>query len=283
MFNSGSPSLADIAAVTDGNRNNNDGMMNGMGGWWVLIILLALFGGFGGNWGNRGNNSGNCCSDNVKIIPFPTGGLGMYGAGYGASFTDAALQRGFDTQTIISKLDGVANGICGLGYDQLAQMNNLGNTVQQTGWNLAGEVRNTRETLTQGLWNLSQQQSNCCCETQQNIKQLGYDVATQACAIKTEIANSTRDIMQNDDANFRALNDTVRDGFCRLENAQKDQYIRQLEQRLNACDRDSALQGLGSYLVGQLNPPARPAYIVQNPNGCNCNTGCCQNLSGCCA
>ena len=40
------PSLADIAAVTDGNRNN-DGFGNG-NGWWVLIILFAIFGG----WGN---------------------------------------------------------------------------------------------------------------------------------------------------------------------------------------------------------------------------------------
>ena len=44
MFNS-SPSLADIAAVTGGNRN--DGAW-GDGGWWVLIILFALFGGWGG-------------------------------------------------------------------------------------------------------------------------------------------------------------------------------------------------------------------------------------------
>jgi hypothetical protein len=39
MFNS-SPSLADIAAVTGGNRN--DGAW-GDGGWWVLIILFALW------------------------------------------------------------------------------------------------------------------------------------------------------------------------------------------------------------------------------------------------
>ena len=41
MFNTGtSPSLADIAAVTGGNRNN-DGWGDG-NGWWVLIILFAI-------------------------------------------------------------------------------------------------------------------------------------------------------------------------------------------------------------------------------------------------
>ena len=47
------PSLADIAEVTDGNRNN-DGFGNG-NGWWVLIILFAIFGGWGnGAWGRNG-------------------------------------------------------------------------------------------------------------------------------------------------------------------------------------------------------------------------------------
>lgn len=44
MFNSAAPSIADIAAVTDGNRNS--GWANG-DGWWALIILFALFGGWG--------------------------------------------------------------------------------------------------------------------------------------------------------------------------------------------------------------------------------------------
>lgn len=47
-MNASGPSLADIAAVTDGNRNNS-GWGDG-NGWWVLIILFALFG-WGGNGG----------------------------------------------------------------------------------------------------------------------------------------------------------------------------------------------------------------------------------------
>ncbi len=37
MMNASGPSLADIAAVTDGNRNNS-GWGDG-NGWWVLIML----------------------------------------------------------------------------------------------------------------------------------------------------------------------------------------------------------------------------------------------------
>lgn len=40
MFNSNGVSLADIAAVT-GNNRNNDGMW-GDGAWWIVILLIWL-------------------------------------------------------------------------------------------------------------------------------------------------------------------------------------------------------------------------------------------------
>lgn len=46
-----SPSLADIAAVT-GNNRNNDGMFGG-DGWWAIIIFALIFG-----WGGFGNGFG---------------------------------------------------------------------------------------------------------------------------------------------------------------------------------------------------------------------------------
>lgn len=105
MFNS-SPSLADIAAVTGGNRN--DGAW-GDGGWWVLIILFALFGGWGGyGFGNNG------------------------GGGYTATAaTQADIQRGFDNSAVISKLDGITNGLCDGFYAVNNGMLTGFNTIQQ--------------------------------------------------------------------------------------------------------------------------------------------------------
>ena len=46
----GNYTLSDIAAVTDGNRNNG-GMFGGNGDWGAWIILFLLFGMFGrGGW-----------------------------------------------------------------------------------------------------------------------------------------------------------------------------------------------------------------------------------------
>lgn len=106
MFNSNGLSAADVAAVTGANGYNNGGAWGN--DWWAVIIILALFGGFG----NRG---------------------GLFGSGYGGSScgcgtpaTCADLQAGFNNQAVTTKLNGLENGLCSLGYDQLAQMNNIG-------------------------------------------------------------------------------------------------------------------------------------------------------------
>lgn len=261
------PSLADIAAVT-GNRNNGDGMFGGNNGWWVLIILFAIFGG----WGNNGYGNGN--------------------GGGSAQFTDAALQRGFDTQTVINKLDGISNGICSLGYDQLAQMNGIQNTVMQTGWNLQQAINGDTVANMQNTNALSRQLSECCCENREAIAQVRYDMATDTCALRNEIHQTGDAIIQNNNNNFRALNDTIRDGFTALAMNQKDQQIAELQMKLNACDRDSALQGTAAYIINNVAPRSQPAYLTCNPNtgmvfpqsmngyGWN-NGGCCNNNNGC--
>lgn len=283
MFGGGmTPSLSDIAAVT-GNRNMDGGFGNG-NGWWVLIILFAIFGG----WGNGGYGHG-------------------YGNGAGQQVVydqGAALQRGFDTQEIFSKLNGIENGICSLGYDQLNQMNGINQTVMQTGYGLQGSINqlgisNMQDTFglqqainrvdvnaMQNLNTLSRQLSDCCCENRQAIAQVRYDMATDTCALKNEVHQTGDAIINNQNAGFNMLNQTIRDGFCNLTMAQKDQQIAELTAKLNACDRDNALQSQATYLLNNLNPQARPAYIVQNPNccsavpvtfannGCGCNSGC---------
>lgn len=277
-------SLADIAAVTDNNRNGNgDGFGYGMGGWWVLIILLALFGGFGGNgWSNNGR--GNNCGGETTVVTVPMGGYGFGGGAMG--FAEAAVQRGFDNQAVVTKLDGITQGICNLGYDQLNQMNGINNTVMQTGWGVTQAINNSAVANTQNTNALSTQLAACCCENRAGLADIKYTLATDACAINTNVHQTGDAIINSQNAGFQMLNNTINDRFTRLEMAQKDQRIADLELRLNQCDRDSALQGMSSYIINSLNPPARPAYIVQNPNccsavpvqiqsnGCGCNSGC---------
>lgn len=272
MFaNAGYPSVADIASIFNG-RNDGDGW-GGNNGWWVIILLLAMWGGFGnGGWGNNGRNAS-------------------------ADFTDAAVQRGFDTQTIISKLDGLNNGLCSLGYDQLAQMNQLGNTVQQSAWNIQQAINNDTVANMQNQFALSRQIGDCCCETKGAIKDVQYTMAQEGCATRTQIHETGDAIIQNQNWTTRNLEDTIRNGFAAAEARENARYIRELEAKVNAAERKGELAELYNNLTAYLAPPARPAYLACNPatgsiwpqgncgqpqiswnNGC----GCCNNNNGCC-
>lgn len=264
MFGSAAPSLADIAAVTRGN-NNNDGLFGN--GIWALIILWAVWG-RNGMWGNDNGNGSNGGGTNV-VYP-----------------VSADVQRGFDTSGIISKLDGINSGICSLGYDQLAQMNGINTNIMQSSFGIQNALNANNIASMQNFNALSTQLSNCCCENREAIAQVRYDMATDTCAITNTINQAARDIQESNCNGFRELSQQVANGFTNLAMAQKDQLIQELQAKLNSCDRDSALQSMANYVVNQVRPQADPAYIVPNPyvytgNGCcNYNSGCCNNVYG---
>lgn len=292
MFGGGAaPSLADIAAVTRNNDGNNDGLGNG-NGWWVLIILFALFGGWGNNGygNNRGNGGGS--GETTIIMPPMGGGYGMYGGYSGAGFMDAAIQRGFDNQAIVSKLDGINSGICSLGYDQLAQMNGINQNIMQASFGIIQAVNADTVANMQNTNALSRQIGDCCCENRAALAELKYTMATDTCSMNTNIHQTGDAIMNNQNQGFQMLNNTIRDGFTNLAMSQKDQRIAELEAQLNRCDRDSALQGMSSYIISNLNPTPKPAWLVNNPNCCgplpvtvqsNNGCGCGNNFNTCCA
>lgn len=103
-------SASDVALLSGSNNRANDGFgWGGDGAWWIIILFLFVFCGWGnGGWG-FGGNRGNGTSD----------------------FLDSAIQRGFDNQAVISKLDGINNGLCDGFYAM--------NTGMLTGFNGIGD------------------------------------------------------------------------------------------------------------------------------------------------
>lgn len=211
----------------DGNRN---GAWGDGGGWWAWIILFALFG-----WGGNG--------------------FGWGGGGNQSSFTDAAIQRGFDNQAVISKLDGITNGICDASYASLAQTNGINTNIMQGNFSL--------QTAINGL---GAQLADCCCTTQRSIDQVRYDMATDTCAITTAVNQG-----------FAQLDRTINDQFCQLKMEQKDAKIAEQQNLINALNLAQSQANQNQYLVDQLRPCPTPAYITCNPwatNGTAYN-GCC--------
>ena len=98
-----------LVANIDGNGNNNG--WGAEGSWlWFIIVIFAIFG-----WGGFGNGFG---------------GNGMNG-GVGSE-----IQRGFDNQAVVSKLDGITNGLCDGFYAVQNGMNGINTNILQTGFGI---------------------------------------------------------------------------------------------------------------------------------------------------
>ena len=126
------------------------------------------------------------------------------------------------------------------------------------------------------LNNMQMQQANCCCDTREAIQGVNYNLATQACDTRNTIQNTTRDVLENQNANTRAILDALT--AQRIE--AKDAKIAEQNQQLFAAQLAASQAAQNAYIIGQLKPCPSPSYIVPNPNCCYGNptvtfNGCC--------
>lgn len=240
-------SPADIAAVSGNNRNNGGFMDNG----WLWIIVLFLFCGFGGNmFGGRGASG---AADNYVLA---------------SDF--ATIQRQIDSaaSTLERKADITQSGLCDGFYAMNTTLLNGFSGVNQNmnnGFMNAELARcNQQAALMQQLNNMQMQQANCCCETREAIQGVNYNLATQACDTRNTIQNTTRDVLENQNANARAILDALT--AQRIE--AKDAKIAEQNQQLFAAQLAASQAAQNAYIIGQLKPCPAPSYIVPNPNCC---------------
>lgn len=264
-------SAADVAAVVGNNRNdgyNNGGMF---GNDWAWIVILLLFG-----WGGRG-----------------FGGYGGFGGGYGSAggdccnpcATQADLAAGFNNSAVLSNLNDLALGQAGIQQTLCQGFNGVNTTVMQ-GFNGVGNaICNLGYNVQGGINGLSAQLADCCCTTQRAIDSVKYENATNTCAIQNTIQNTTRDVIENQNANSRAILDAL--------NAN---YIRTLEQENNSLRLSASQSAQNAVLMAAMDankaeilrktgaecPTA--AYIVQPPQPVTFPTNCCgqANYAGGC-
>lgn len=196
-----------------------------------------------------------------------------FGGGRGQAATQADLAAGFNNSAVLSSLNDIKlgqasainynnQGFSGLNTAIMSGFHGVDNAVCTLGYNVQG-----------GFNSLSHQLSDCCCDNRAAIADLKYTIGSDFCALGNAINTQTRDI-----------NDTIRDGFARMEAQANARYIADLERKLNNCDRDAALQGLGNFLLSEIRPCPKPSYITCNPyaaswgvgygGGSGCGCGC---------
>lgn len=231
-------SLSDIAAAS-GNRQN-DGLFGGNGAIWLIVLFLFVFCGWGGNWG--GSNR--------------TGGQGTAMDGYVLTSDFANIER---------KIDNVNNGLCDGFYAQAQLIN--GTQMQMANGFAQAELSrsNQQAALMQMLYTMSAQQADCCCKTQTAIQGVNYNLATQACETRNTIQTGIRDVIENQNANARAVLDALT--AQRIE--AKDEKIAAQNQQIFGLQLAASQAAQNSYLVQTLRPCPTPAYVVANPYCCN--------------
>lgn len=256
-------SLSDIAAATGTNAN---GFNDGYGIWIIVFLIFAVFGGFGRNgFGNGfGGNTSGAADNYVLASDFAT------------------LQRQIDsaTNTLERKADATQQGLCDGFYAMNTGMLNGFNGVQQSmcqgfsGLNQAIASQGYETRL--GAQALGSQLQNCCCSIEKGQMETNYLNAQNTCALQNTMNINTRDIIDSQNANYRALHDEIVANRIEDKNAQ----ITAQQNEINALRLAASQSAQNNYLINQLKPCPQPCYLTCNPyqsynyNGCNCGCNC---------
>ena len=210
------------------NGNNRNGLFGD-----DLIGLIALAAVFGGGFGGGGIFGG----------VWGGGGAGLQGI-----VTRADINEGFALNNILGGIQAIQQGICDSTYAMTGTMTSGFHNVEK------------------GFWDLSRQIGDCCCSTKQEIADVKYTIGQQGCETRNAMYINTRDIIDNQNANYRGLMD-----FMVSEKlAAKDAKIAELTDRVGRAEQNGILGARIDAAVAEILRRTgaecpTPAYLVNAP------------------
>ena len=169
---------------------------------------------------------------------------GGFGGGFGGFGGGGGIQSGFALNGLENGIRGIQQGLCDGFYAV--------NTGLLTGFN-----------------GIQSAISGCCCETQRNIDSVRYDLATGFCNLGNAISSQTRDIIENQNANYRSLMDFM----VQEKLSTKDARIAELSNQLSQSNQNAVIRAAIDASTAEIirrtgNDCPVPAYVVPNPNCC---------------
>jgi hypothetical protein len=236
---------------------DNSGGGNGMWGnesWVWILVIFALLG-----WGGNGAGNG--------------GGLGAYGAGglayeLGKVATTNDVASGFNNSAVLSNLNdlklGQTQGFAGVQQTMCQGFNGINTAILQQG-----------NAMERGFAQIAYDNQACCCQTQRAIDGVNYNMAKNTCDLQNTINNSTRDIIDSQNCGTRAILDALT--AQRIE--AKDAKIAEQDREIFKYQLAASQAAQNNYLIDQVRPCPRPAYITCNPYAASYgfNNNCCCN------
>ena len=230
----------------DSGGSSNGGGMWGGDGIWAFLLFALMF---NGGWGGGFG-----------------GGLG--GGWGGQALTRAELYDGFAMQNIDSAVRGVQQGIC----DSTYALNN--------------SLMSGFHGVDSAICGLGHQISDCCCQTQNSIQNVRFDLSAGLCNLGSTIQSGLRDVIDNQNANYRGLMDFM----VQEKLSGKDARIAELTNQLSQSQQNGVIRAAIDASTAEIirrtgNDCPTPAYWVNPPtpvqapyswtnggNGCGC--GC---------
>ena len=270
LGNEGVPFTMPVEPAGSNSGNNNGGWGGDWGAWIILFLIFGMFG-----WGGFGG----------------FGGWGGNGAGMQGALTRADLCSEFNFNGLENGVRGIQQGLCdgfyamnnsinGLGMNMMQGFHGVDNAVCNLGYNVQQGFNATQVAMMQGQNALQAQLAQCCCENRAGQADIKYQMATDTCAVQNTIQNTTRDVIDNQNANSRAILDAL-----------NQNYIRSLETE-NQSLRLSASQANQNAVIGARIDAATaeilrktgaecpmPAYVVQPPQPVTFPTNCCGQVN----
>lgn len=268
-------SASDVALITGRNGSNGNGFGDAFGGngaWFIILFLIfAIFGwgrnGFGGN--DNGGNGGS----SMTYVPYGFGG------------TDATIQRGFDNQAVINKLNGIENGLC----DGFYAVNNtlcqgfagVNQNIMQNGYESRLATQNLSSQLASCCCDLGYKIQDCCCTTQRSIDNINYNMAMNTNSIQQTLCNNTRDILENNNNNTRAILDFLTNDKISTLQAENQTLKFQASQTAQNAFITANQEAQTAELIRRLGADCpQPSFIVQPPTPVTFPTNCCGQFTG---
>lgn len=233
-----------------GNGNGSFLGANGIGDLAALIIVAGLFG-----WGGYGN-----------------GGWGGYGSGgiqenyiLNSDFSQLSKQISDTYNMTDRKFEGLANGLCSMGYETQGLINGVNNNIMQGTNALSTQIGDVKYAI-------GAVGSDIGRTIDFNANNLDRRVSDGFCQTNFNNQTNTRDIIDVHRSDTQAI-------MQKLDAMETNRLREKLE-----AERDAryALQGqldraqLRTDIVNDIHPCPKPAYLSCNPWGCNCQ----QNVYG---
>jgi hypothetical protein len=126
------------------------------------------------------------------------------------------------------------------------------------------------------MWDVSRQIGDCCCQTQRAIDGVNYNMAKGFCDLGNVIQNTTRDVIENQNANSRAILDFLTQDKIATLTAENQNLKFAASQSAQNAYLTATIDASRAELIRRLGADCpTPAYVVQPPqpvtfpvNGC---------------